>query len=107
MARTACVLLLVLGLAAVVVAPRFVEASPCHPQVSAASSLKPHVDLAARVADAALRVLTHLSQLTGRLLDGRGVDDSWGSSLRDAIEDLRACLTEVSRIAGGAGGERR
>jgi len=107
MARTAYVFLLVLGLAAVVVAPRFVEGSQGHPQVSAASSPKPHVDLAARVADAALRVLTHLSQLPGRLLDGRGVDDSWSGGLRDAIEDLRVCLTEASRIAGGAGGERR
>jgi len=107
MARTACVLLLVLGLAVAIAAPRVVEASQCHSQASAASSLKSHADLAARVTAAALRVLTQLSQLPGRLLDGRGVDDSWTSTLRTAIEDLRACFTDVSRVAGGAGGERR
>ena len=107
MARTACVLLLVLGFAAAIVAPRFVEASQSCPHRSGVSSQRPHVDLAARVATAALRVLTHLSQLPGRLLDGRGVDDSWSSGLRDAIEDLRICLAEASRLAGGAGGERR
>ena len=63
-------------------------------------------DVTARIAAAALRVLTQVSQLPTLWLDRRRLDRTWSDELKAAIEDLRVCVVEAyGRVAsvGGVG----
>ncbi len=129
MARQFCALLLVFGLAATSVtlaspdarllgSPRIQPAAErlaahatgpgrAQGRCGTRSAVGPaqRADVSARIAAAALRVLTQVAQAPALWLDQRGLDRTWRDELRAAMEDLRLCVLEAygqaySRVVG-------
>jgi hypothetical protein len=109
MARRLCALLLVLGLAAAAAAQTPPDAwTPRRPCGSSLASLsagdgsfiadsRSSGPLAlVRLTHAALRVLTHVSELPAWLTGQRGHGRTWGDEMKAAIEDLKLSFAEAS-----------
>jgi hypothetical protein len=132
MARQFCALLLVFGLAATCVTFASPDArplgiptvrpaaernapppGPAQPRASGCGKkavLVPaqRADISARLAAAAMRVLTQVAELPALWLDQRGLDRAWHDDLKTAMEDLRRCVLEAygqaySRVVGIGG----
>jgi len=118
MARQFCALLFAFGFAATTVivaspdarsigipavrpaAERVAPPAPGQPRASACGKgavLAPPrpADATARVASAALRVVTRLAQLPEFWIDRGGLDRSWSDELRVAIDELRLSVLEA------------
>jgi hypothetical protein len=116
MARRFCALLLILGLAASAAAqahsPSRTPLQPCGSGVTAPRtgdgsvrqplrSFRPQALV--RLTKAAVRLVTHVTDLPAWLAERRGDGRSWANGLKEAVDDLKRSFAEAYGPAYGAG----